>query len=157
MRKRYPADLQRWLRASCGWVRTIAALITLAGLSARFASAAGPPSFQGLGDLPGGIFKSGAYGVSGDGLTAVGDSVATPNFRAFRWTSSTDRTSAAPYVVRHAGGLTGTIKRNQRVNGGTWQALGTWTFKAGTTGYVRLSNAGTTGKVIADAVRFVKQ
>jgi hypothetical protein len=40
------------------------------------------------------------------------------------------------------------------VNGGSWQLLGTHPFNAGTSGGVVVSNAGTTGYVVADAVRF---
>jgi probable HAF family extracellular repeat protein len=45
------------------------------------------PGFQGLGDLPGGIFQSMAFGVSADGSTAVGWSRtnANPHGEAFRW------------------------------------------------------------------------
>ena len=45
-------------------------------------------SFQGLGDLPGGIFESNAYGVSADGSVVVGwSSSASGPEEAFRWTS----------------------------------------------------------------------
>ncbi len=46
------------------------------------------PSFQGLGDLPGG---SHAYGVSADGSVVVGSSIAEgiTGWRPFRWTSET--------------------------------------------------------------------
>ncbi len=46
------------------------------------------PSFQGLGDLSGGIFKSQANGISADGLTVVGSSVSAMGGEAFRWTDS---------------------------------------------------------------------
>jgi hypothetical protein len=40
------------------------------------------------------------------------------------------------------------------VNGGQWVLLGTYTFAAGSSGYVQLGTAGTDGYVIADAVKF---
>ncbi len=52
---------------------------------------AAAPSFQGVGDLPGGSFYSLALDVSGDGLVVVGTSVVSgsypydPQFGAFRW------------------------------------------------------------------------
>jgi len=52
---------------------------------------AAAPSFEGLGDLPGGNFKSVAYGVSADGSVVVGASVidsSAPSgdrWEAFRW------------------------------------------------------------------------
>jgi hypothetical protein len=68
----------------------------------------------------------------------------------------TSRDLAVPYTITHAGGST-TVPKNQRENGGTWQSLGTYTFNAGTTGNVLVSNTGTTSWVTADAVKFVYQ
>ena len=45
------------------------------------------PSFQGLGDLPGGSFSSYANGVSADGSVVVGLSNSVSGQEAFRWTS----------------------------------------------------------------------
>jgi hypothetical protein len=46
---------------------------------------AGGPSFQGLGDLPGGGFSSLAYDVSADGSTVVGNGESASGTEAFRW------------------------------------------------------------------------
>ncbi len=51
------------------------------------------PSFQGLGDLPGGEFQSEAYGVSSDGSVVVGKSnngllSGSSGDEAFRWTAA---------------------------------------------------------------------
>ncbi|MEO6436245.1 MAG: hypothetical protein ABIP55_10875 [Tepidisphaeraceae bacterium] len=43
---------------------------------------------QGLGDLSGGIFQSGAYDITGDGATIVGRATSASCQQAFRWTSS---------------------------------------------------------------------
>ena len=57
--------------------------------------ACGPPvsaqsvSFQGVGDLPGGIFESVATAVSGDGTVVVGYSRSSTGFKGFRWASGT--------------------------------------------------------------------
>jgi len=51
-------------------------------------SAQAEPSFQGLGDLPQGIFKSHAYAVSADGSTVVGESESRFGLEAFRWTQA---------------------------------------------------------------------
>jgi len=67
---------------------------------------------------------------------------------------ATSRSDAVPYTITYAGGST-TIPKNQRVNGGSWQSLGTYEFNAGTSGTVLVSNAGTTNYVTADAVKFV--
>jgi len=46
----------------------------------------GQPSFQGLGDLPGGVFSSEAEAVSADGLTVAGFGNTATGTEAFRWT-----------------------------------------------------------------------
>jgi probable HAF family extracellular repeat protein len=46
-------------------------------------------SFQGLGDLPGGVFGSAAYEVSADGSVVVGLSWSANGQEAFRWTQQT--------------------------------------------------------------------
>ncbi|GCA77605.1 hypothetical protein MiTe_04461 [Microcystis aeruginosa NIES-2520] len=46
-------------------------------------------SFQGLGDLPGGVFGSAAYEVSADGSVVVGLSWSANGQEAFRWTQAT--------------------------------------------------------------------
>jgi hypothetical protein len=83
---------------------------------------------------------------------------ATGTYRvSARWTSGSNRATAAPYQIVHAGG-TATVNVNQRNNGGTWVVLGTYTFNAGTAERVRLSCWTTLNQfVIADAVRFEQQ
>ena len=51
-------------------------------------AASAEPRFMGLGDLPGGRFNSGAWGVSADGSTVVGTSEGTSGLEAFRWTAA---------------------------------------------------------------------
>lgn len=46
-------------------------------------------SFRGLGDLPGGVFDSRAYGVSADGSVIIGQSRTANGIEAFRWTAET--------------------------------------------------------------------
>ena len=62
-----------------------------------------------------------------------------------------DRSDAARYTVRHAGG-TSQVVVNQQIGGGTWVTLGTWEFEAGTAGSVTLAASGE--RVSADAVRW---
>ncbi|MCP3138585.1 golvesin C-terminal-like domain-containing protein [Pyxidicoccus xibeiensis] len=70
-----------------------------------------------------------------------------------RWTASESRSNNVPYRITSKAG-SAVVYRNQRVNGGAWQLLGTYPFNAGTGGNVVISNAGTSGHVVADAVRF---
>lgn len=53
--------------------------------SASFVAA----SFQGLGELPGGVPNSNAYGASGDGRTVVGVSIDGSGSHAYRWRPTT--------------------------------------------------------------------
>lgn len=72
-----------------------------------------------------------------------------------RWTADPNRATNVPVDVTYAGGTT-TISPliNQQANGGQWVSLGIYSFSAGTTGNVTIRTTGTTGFVIADAVRF---
>ncbi|MFQ5410880.1 MAG: PEP-CTERM sorting domain-containing protein, partial [Phycisphaerae bacterium] len=64
----------------------IAWTISTAWLSVTsFAWAGSSPSFQGLGDLPGGSFSSRANGISADGSVVVGRGWSEPSFEAFLW------------------------------------------------------------------------
>ena len=61
------------------------------------------------------------------------------------------------YEIHHAGS-TATIRKDQNVDGGQWNSLGTYTFNAGSH-VVQIHNGGSKPGtyVVADAVRFVKQ
>jgi len=72
-----------------------------------------------------------------------------------RWPAAGSHANNVPVDVAHAGGVT-PLSVNQQANGGQWVSLGIYSFNTGTAGYVRISNAGTTGTVAADAVRFVR-
>jgi hypothetical protein len=69
-----------------------------------------------------------------------------------RWSAYTNRPTNAPYTVYYNGG-NATVNENQQINGDTWVLLGTWSFAAGTGGYVKLSD-NCSGDLIADAVKF---
>lgn len=75
---------------------------------------------------------------------------ATWTVRAW-WPAGSNRSATAPYIVTHAGG-TATVNKNQQVNGGSWQTLGSWSMSSGN---VKLSCWTTTGYVVmADAIRW---
>ena len=75
-------------------MRTMFRCSVLASTTAVAGLCQAQATFQGLGDLSGGIFQSLAYGVSGDGQVVVGYSksdgagTGTSNMEAFRWTAS---------------------------------------------------------------------
>jgi hypothetical protein len=71
------------------------------------------------------------------------------------YTTNPNRATNVPVTIAHGGGDE-VIKLDQRkppAIDGAWQSLGTYAF--GETGAVTISNAGTDGFVIADAVQFV--
>lgn len=72
-----------------------------------------------------------------------------------RWAAAGNRASNTPYTIFAANG-TYVISVDQRVDGGIWRLLGTFTFNPGTAGSVQITTEATDGFVIADAVRFVQ-
>ncbi|MEQ8821088.1 MAG: phosphodiester glycosidase family protein [Sumerlaeia bacterium] len=74
-----------------------------------------------------------------------------------RWAAGSNRASAAPYVIYHANGSS-TVYKNQQIDGGTWQLLGTYDFNGGLGTRVALSCWTSSGSyVVADAIMFEKQ
>ena len=61
----------------------IVIIIALLSVPATFGDG---PGFQGLGDLPGGVYHSSALAVSADGLVVVGASESAAGTEGFRWT-----------------------------------------------------------------------
>jgi ribulose 1,5-bisphosphate synthetase/thiazole synthase len=77
------------------------------------------------------------------------------NYQVYvRWTSHDNRAANVPVTVHHKEGQA-LHTLNQRTGGGQWFLLGEYPFSAGA-GSVVISNAGTNGYVIADAVLYVK-
>lgn len=70
-----------------------------------------------------------------------------------RWVAASTNASNAPYTIKYSTG-SAAIAVNQRLNGGQWMLLGTYTFNAGTTGTITLTDKAN-GTVIADAVKLV--
>ncbi len=68
------------------------------------------------------------------------------------WSASPANAAAVPVII-HAGDVRKTQVVNQQTNGGTWVSVGTYTMATGGRLSVRIANMGTTGQVIADAVR----
>ncbi|HEY9250675.1 MAG TPA: hypothetical protein VIO38_16160 [Rariglobus sp.] len=70
------------------------------------------------------------------------------------WVANTNRSTSVPVDIVQADGTTVTVNVNQRINNGLWYPLGTYTIDPATAA-VTVRNDGTTGYVVADAVRFV--
>jgi N-acetyl-anhydromuramyl-L-alanine amidase AmpD len=70
------------------------------------------------------------------------------------WTAGTNRSAGTPFIIKNAAGTQlGTVYKNQQLNGGSWQTLGTYNFSAGWN-EVQVSRWAASGYVvIADAIR----
>ncbi|MGO4495512.1 hypothetical protein AB4114_06340 [Paenibacillus sp. 2RAB27] len=71
------------------------------------------------------------------------------------WNADTNRASNVPVTVKYTDGTTSGLTVNQQAGGGMWNLIGSYPFSAGTSGSVIIGNTGTTGYVVADAVKFV--
>ncbi|MCU0686470.1 MAG: N-acetylmuramoyl-L-alanine amidase [Polyangiaceae bacterium] len=70
------------------------------------------------------------------------------------WTAASDRSTSTPFVAFDSNGTKlGTVNVNQQGNGGRWNTLGTFAFKAGWNRVVVSRWTGADGVVIADAVQ----
>ncbi len=101
-------------------------------------------------------YKTGG-GTGGTAFAEFRPNVAAGTTNVYAWWSQgANRSNVAPIAVTHAAGTT-TVNVNQQTNGGKWNLIGSYTFAAGTGGYVRIKDsfADTSKVVMADAVKFV--
>ncbi len=68
------------------------------------------------------------------------------------WTTHPNRSASVPIAVAHSEG-TATVNVDQRINGGKWVLLGTYTFAVGKTGFVEMKDSN--GLALADAIKLV--
>lgn len=150
-------------------IRLFALLMLLAGpLAAQVIVDNGAAGYsEPSGTWTGGTSATGKYGADyrfASTVGSAGPATATAEWRpnlsagdyevATWYPSGSNRANDAPFRVTHAGG-TSTVRINQTLNGGQWRVLGTFTFSAGTGGFVTLGNDAESAKVVlADAVRF---
>ena len=79
----------------------------------------------------------------------------TDNYQVYlRWAAFANRATNTPVDVNYDGGSR-TLAVNQTTNGGIWNWLGSFPFKAGTNGSVSVRGV-SSGYAIADAVRWVE-
>ncbi len=95
--------------------------------------------------------------------TGQGSYTFTPNLPAagtyqvqIRYTQSANRATNVPVDVVGSSG-TATTTQDQTIGGSQWITLGSYSFAAGTGGHMTVRTTGTTGVVVADAVRFILQ
>lgn len=81
---------------------------------------------------------------------------ATSTYNVYaKWSAYSNRSSAVPYQIRHADGTSVVYVNQKGSTGGNWVLLGAYRFQRGQSGFVEISNQGTTDYVVADGVRFV--
>lgn len=68
------------------------------------------------------------------------------------WATASNRATNATYLIHHQYAIS-TVTINQRINGGKWNILGTYSFNLNTDAKIILTNQAN-GFVISDAVRF---
>lgn len=118
-------------------------------LTGAWTAAASTPGFYGSNYL-----HDGNTGKGSKSVRFTPDIPAAGDYEVFvRWVSGTNRSASVPVSIIAAGGTT-VVPVNQQIDNGVWKSLGTYAFQAGTGGGVLISNSGTTGHVIADAVCF---
>ncbi|MDF3056514.1 MAG: hypothetical protein K0R17_729 [Rariglobus sp.] len=109
---------------------------------------------------------SGFYGINyltdggtGKGTKSVRFRATAPSAGEYevylRWTAAANRPINVPVDVTTSSGVDA-LTVNQRLTGGQWVLLGAYMATANSNIDVLISNAGTSGYVIADAVRIVK-
>jgi hyaluronate lyase len=95
---------------------------------------------------------------TGSEATFTPDIPAAGSYEVFVWGVQCTRYCAptAPFTVNHASGSdTILVDQGDTSLFGGWISLGEFTFDAGTSGSVVLSDDGANGRIIADAVRWV--
>lgn len=99
----------------------------------------------------------GSNGKGSKSVTFAPDLTHTGMYDVFmRWSGTSNRSDSVPVNVISSNDAAG-IYVNQQQNDGVWNYIGTYSFEAGTGGYVEVTTAGTDGTyVIADAVKFVR-
>jgi hypothetical protein len=97
--------------------------------------------------------KTGTRNKGSDTFTFKPNVTGAGNYDVQIWyTSASNRATNVPVTVNYAGGSQ-TFTVDQTSGGGKWETLGSFSFNAGTSGSVVISNTGTNGYVVAAAVR----
>jgi hypothetical protein len=133
-------------------------IVTVTGSSTLDNSAAG---FSTVGNWPSSTDVSGYYGSNyrfsgkGDGsrkATWRFDIANAGNYTVkARWSAYPNRATDAPYTLYNNGNLVAKVTKNQRLNGGQFNPLGSYQLAAGTLEVVLDNKA--SGYVVADAVQ----
>jgi RHS repeat-associated protein len=114
----------------------------------NWATATADPGYQGTN------YRTHAAGTGTNTFTWTPPVPANQSYLVYaRWSANTNRATNAPYTVFHASGSTA-IQVNQKVRGGEWNLLGTFTMAPGQNHRVRLTDQAN-GLVVADAIKIV--
>jgi probable HAF family extracellular repeat protein len=102
-------------------------------------------SFQGLGDLPGGEYRSYGYGVSSDGSVVVGYSVSASGREVFRWTAEGGMVSLGSAYTAYGVSSNGSVIVGDSYFGTTSRQAFRWTPDGGVVGLGYLTGASKSG------------
>ena len=109
-----------------GYHVIVPALLMMAGPAPAVPNPPNPPdsasaTFRGLGDLPGGVFHSQAYGMSADGRVVVGQSSGNTGREACRWVLPGGPQSLGPVTVGPVGAVADSVSDDGSVIVGSRQ------------------------------------
>uniref|UniRef100_UPI00384B7640 golvesin C-terminal-like domain-containing protein n=1 Tax=Neorhodopirellula lusitana TaxID=445327 RepID=UPI00384B7640 len=136
------------------WVPVTATTIELDKLSPSFAIQSGSwGTSSTVSEFVGSNYR---YAVGGNKTASFSPTIdVAGSYEVFaNWTSDSGRATNASFDIVHAGGTT-TVNVDQTQNGGEFQSLGIFTFDAGQSQWVAVRTLGTSGSVVADAIRWV--
>ena len=122
------------VRLVAGRLWVVPVLLTIAGPAPAVPRPPIPPAstvatFRGLGDLPGGVFYSQAYGLSADGGIVVGQSSGATGREACRWVLPNGPESLGPVTVGPIGAVADSVSDDGSVIVGSRQ-VGATIFEA---------------------------
>ena len=106
-----------------------------------------------VGTSPNGVEALYSCGAGADSYRWTPTVPKTGGYNVYAWWSThPNRSASVPITVQHSEG-TVTVNVDQRINGGKWVLLGTYTFAAGKTGFVEMKDSN--GLACADAIKLV--
>ena len=124
--------------------------------SVTFSGSWTPSAFAGGGAFIGIDYLFASSGSAGFRSATYRPTLTGGRYEVFiNYSSASNRASNVPVTVNHSGDSE-TISVDMTTGGGQWRSLGFFQFASGTNGNVVITNTGTNGIVIADAVLFVK-
>lgn len=143
-----------WINVTFNWESSPAASVTMDNSGAGFSVTGTWSTGTGSTDKFGTDYRyHGTQAISEPAQWVANITGGTHSVYAW-WPQGSNRSTTAPYVVYH-GSTSTTVNKNQQINGGVWNLLGTWGDFVSGNNTVKLSCWTTTGYVVmADAIKW---